>query len=137
MDNEKIELPTSMPFNLRIPLLKPYWDHRELLQVFKSIMGYHIQTEVVEKLVRTMFHSKYAIATNKGRTAGYLGMKALGLREDDEVICPSFFCRTLTQAVLQLGCSPVYADIDEDFNISPKSIKRCISKKVKAIILSF
>lgn len=135
MNNEKLELPTPMPFNLKIPLLKPYWNHKEFLRVFKSITGHHIETEVIENLVRTMFHSKYAIATNKGRTAGYLGMRALGLSEGDEIICPSFFCRTLTQAILQLGCIPVYADIDEDLNVSPESIRRCISKKVKAIIM--
>ncbi len=136
MVDAKLELPSPMPFNTRIPFLKPYWDHKEFLQILKTFAGCFVAPHVIEDMVRRKFDLRYAIAVNKGRTAAYLGMKALGLKDGKEIICPSFFCRTLTQAILQLGCVPVYADVDEDLNISPDSIRRCISKNTKAVIMT-
>lgn len=135
VDEERLELPSPMPFAVRIPLLKPWWGQMEVKQLFADFTNRKKGPGKVEELARAKFHSKYVTAINKGRTAAYLGMRALGVKEGDEIICPSFFCRTVTQAILQLGCKPVYADINEDLNISPRSVKRCISKTVKGVVM--
>lgn len=133
---DRFQLPPPMPFYLKIPFLKPYWDGKEFLQILYAMLGRGVSPLRVADMAKERFGAKYAIATDRARTACALGMSALDLKAGDEVICPSFFCRTLTQGILQLGCVPVYADIDMDFNINPESIKRCISARTKAIIMA-
>lgn len=132
---EKVVLPPPMPFYLKIPFLKPYWDGKEFLRILPAMLGRGISPLRVADMAKDKFGVKYAVATDRARTACALGMSALDLKSGDEVICPSFFCRTLTQGILQLGCVPVYADVDMDFNINPESIKRCISTRTKAVIM--
>jgi len=43
-------------------------------------------------------------------------------RDKYEVIVPSFICPAAIKAIYLAGCKPVYVDIDDDFNISMKSM---------------
>ena len=62
-------------------------------------------------------------------------MYALGIKPGDEVIVPPLTFSATAFVVILLGAKPVFADIDlETFNICPKSIRKKINKKTKAII---
>lgn len=77
---------------------------------------------------------KGTAAVNSGTSALFLGMKALGIGEGDEVIVPADTFIATAWGVSHNGATPVFADIDEEtFNISPDSIERVISDKTKAI----
>ena len=81
------------------------------------------------------FNTKYAIAVNSGTSALHTALYALGIKAGDEVIVPPLTFSATAFAVTYLGAKPVFADVDiETFNICPKSIKKKISKKTKAII---
>ena len=71
----------------------------------------------------------------KGRVALYAILKAMGIKEGDEVILPGFTCVVVPNAILYCGAKPVYVDIDENtFNINPDLIEQKITPKTKAII---
>ena len=61
-------------------------------------------------------------------------MIALGIGKGDEVILPgnSFIATACT--VVNIGATPVFVDVLNDYNIDPQKIKRVINKKTKAII---
>ena len=81
------------------------------------------------------FKTKYAIAVNSGTSALHAALYALGVKGGDEVIVPPLTFSATAFAVMYLGAKPVFADIDlETFNICPKSIKKKINNKTKAII---
>lgn len=71
----------------------------------------------------------------KGRVALYAILKAIGIKEGDEVILPAFTCVVAVNPIIYLGARPVYVDIDpKTYNIDPKKIERKITSKTKAIL---
>jgi perosamine synthetase len=81
-------------------------------------------------------HSKYATGVGSATHALHLSVKALGIKENDEVIVPTFTFAATANAVKYCNAKPVLVDVESDtFNISPKMISKKITKKTKAIIV--
>lgn len=71
----------------------------------------------------------------KGRVALYAILRAIGIKQGDEVILPGFTCVVVPNAIIYLGAKPVYVDINPDtFNIDVAKIEEKITKKTRAII---
>jgi len=80
-------------------------------------------------------NAKHAIALANGTLALDLALKALNISIGDEVIVTSRTFIASVSAIVNTGATPIFADVDIDSqNITPRSIKRKISKKTKAII---
>jgi len=78
---------------------------------------------------------KHVIPVGNGTDALQIALMALGLKPGDEVITPTFTFIATAEVVALLGLTPVVVDVDYDtFNISPKSIKKAITSKTKAIV---
>ncbi|MBM3249758.1 MAG: DegT/DnrJ/EryC1/StrS family aminotransferase [Candidatus Omnitrophica bacterium] len=108
---------------------------REIIKTGQVARG-----EFVESLQNEMtrrFRLRYSLATSSGTAALHLALLALGIKETDEVIIPSYACSALLNAVNYSGAIPVLADIDpETFNLTPETIKPKLAKKTKAIIVT-
>lgn len=79
--------------------------------------------------------SKCGITTSNGTTALQLALLGLGVGAGDEVIVPGFTFVAASNMVIEMGATPVYADIDAlTWCIDPNSVENCISSKTKAII---
>lgn len=71
----------------------------------------------------------------KGRIALYALLKSMGIGKGDEVILPAFSCVVVPNAILYIGATPVYVDIEPDsYNASFKNIEAKVSPKTKLII---
>jgi len=71
----------------------------------------------------------------KGRVALYSILKAIEIKEGDEVILPAFTCVVVPNAILYLGAKPVYIDIcPVTYNIDISKLKLAITSKTKVII---
>ncbi len=71
----------------------------------------------------------------KGRVALYAILKAIGIKEGDEIILPAFTCVVVPNPIIYLGAKPVYVDIDsKTFNIDVNKIEEKITDKTKAIL---
>ena len=79
--------------------------------------------------------SKFAVALSNGTLALDFAIKALKIGEGDEVIVtPRSFIASIS-SIVNAGANPIFADVDlETQNITPKSIRKVITKKTKAII---
>lgn len=77
---------------------------------------------------------KHCISTNNGTDALILALKAVGIRNGDEVItvCNSFYATT--GAIVACGAKPIFVDADERYQINVEQIKKKITKKTKAIL---
>lgn len=72
----------------------------------------------------------------KGRVAFYCILKALGISHGDEVIVPGFTCVVVPNAIMYLGATPVYADIDPlTYNIAAQTIEPHMTSRTKAIVV--
>jgi dTDP-4-amino-4,6-dideoxygalactose transaminase len=79
--------------------------------------------------------AKYGIGVNSGTDALHLALRALGIKEGDEVIVPAFTFIATALAVSYTGAKPVFVDIEEDiYNIDPEKIKNAITPRTKAIL---
>lgn len=79
--------------------------------------------------------SRFAIGVSNATSALHMSLKALDIKEGDEVIVPDITFVATANAVLLAGATPVLADVNiDDFNISASSIKKNITKRTKAII---
>ncbi|MBP5246282.1 MAG: DegT/DnrJ/EryC1/StrS family aminotransferase [Fibrobacter sp.] len=76
----------------------------------------------------------YAVSCASGTSALCLALAALGLTPGDEVIVPDFTFAATADAVALLGGIPRFADIGDDFLISPLSVEERISPKTVGII---
>jgi len=78
---------------------------------------------------------KYGITTTSGTTALHLALKALGVKEGDEIIVPDFTMIAVLFAVLYCRAKPVFVDVEPDtWNIDVKKIEEKITSKTKIIM---
>ena len=79
---------------------------------------------------------KHAVAVNNCTAALALALQVSGVQQGDEVILPSLTFVATANAVLQVGATPVFADIvsTHDWTLCPKSVRSKITAKTKAII---
>lgn len=93
------------------------------------------ELEMFEKEFADFCEAKYAVGVDSGISALELGMRALGIREGDEVIVPANTFIASASAVSFCGAKPVLADCDKDtFNIDTDKIEKLINKHTKAIM---
>ena len=79
--------------------------------------------------------AKYAIAVSNCTAALHLSLKALGIKETDEVIIPDLTFVADANAILACNARPVVVDINKNnFFLSISNLKKNITKKTKAII---
>jgi dTDP-4-amino-4,6-dideoxygalactose transaminase len=95
------------------------------------------EVTIFEKNVAKYLGTKHAIGISSGSDAILVSLMALGIREADEVICPSFTFFATASAVVRLGGVPVFVDVNlADFNISWEKIRGKISPRTKAILVA-
>jgi perosamine synthetase len=71
----------------------------------------------------------------KGRVGLYAILKAIDIKEGDEVVLHAFTCVVAVNPIIYLGAKPVYVDIDPlTLNIDHKKIEEKITKKSKVIL---
>jgi perosamine synthetase len=88
-----------------------------------------------EEMVADYVGARHAIATNSCTTALHLALIAAGVKQGDEVICPSFSFIASANAILYAGAIPVFVDIDpKTYNINPCLIEAAITPRTKAIL---
>ena len=78
---------------------------------------------------------KYAVACNSGTSGLHMAMAACNIGPGDEVITPGLTVVMDAYAVIHVGATPVFVDIDrETYGINAKEIQKKITDKTKAII---
>lgn len=71
----------------------------------------------------------------KGRVALYAALKAIGIKENDEIILPAFTCVVVPNAIIYLKAKPIYVEINpENYNSYSDQIEQRITDRTKVII---
>jgi dTDP-4-amino-4,6-dideoxygalactose transaminase len=103
------------------------------LQAFNFIKGNEVKT--FELAFADTIKTKHCISTGSGTDALFTILKALGIKEGDEVITPAFSWISSAEVITLCGAKPVFADVDNQFyTISLESIRQRITARTKAII---
>lgn len=89
----------------------------------------------VEAWFRGNQKTSCAVSFNSGRSALLAILKAFAIGKGDEVILQAFTCVAVPNSVRWAGAAPIFADIEETFNLDPASVEKKITSKTKAIII--
>ena len=87
-----------------------------------------------EKAFSGYMGSKYALGVSSGSAALKVALEALNLPQGKEVLTPCFTFVATIEAIEEAGLKPVLCEIDDTFNISPKDIRKKITKDTVAIV---
>jgi dTDP-4-amino-4,6-dideoxygalactose transaminase len=121
-----------------LPYHKPDIGDDEIAEVVDTLRSGWIttgpKTAQFERDFREYVQAPYALATNSCTASLHLALAALGIGPGDEVITtPLTFCATVN-TILQVGATPVLADIDEFGNIDPESVSARITPRTRCIL---
>jgi len=78
--------------------------------------------------------TRFALGVTSGTAALDCAVAALGIGPGDEVIVPAYTWWSDYTCVVHAGALPVFADIDQTFNIDPKDFERKLTPRTKAVI---
>ena len=94
-----------------------------------------VEDESFEEAFANYCDRKYCVGTGNGLDALMLALKAIGIKEGDEVIVPSNTYIATALAVTYVGATPVFVEPDiRTFNIDPERIEAAITGRTKAIM---
>jgi len=133
------------------PLKADYWgtqfyddkERQELIDVLETRRPFRwyghgsqppMKVLTFEKEFAARMGTKYALAVPSGTAALTVAVNALGLGPGDEVILPAWTWHSCFNAIVLAGALPVFAEIDESFNIDPHDIESKITPHTKALM---
>ena len=123
-----------------VPVARPSFgaaEERAVVDVLRS--GWVSQGPKVAEFERRFAHyvnAQHAIAVSSCTTALHLAMIASGIRQGDEVLCPSLSFIATANAIAYAGARPVFIDIDPlTFNLDPEKIESAIGPRTKAVLV--
>ena len=124
---------------MRIPLSSPDITELEIEYVSQVLRTPNLSLgpKLVEFEARMAEFAgvKYAVATNSGTSALHLILRALGIKDGDEVITTPFSFIASANCILFERARPVFVDVDPlTLNIDVNSIEGRINKNNKAIL---
>ncbi|MFA6463638.1 MAG: DegT/DnrJ/EryC1/StrS family aminotransferase [Candidatus Paceibacterota bacterium] len=121
--------------------LKREWHffEKNFLESFKKFgrKGIYVLGPEVEKFEKDFANYcsyKYAVGVSTGLDALEICLRSFGIKEGDEVITVSNSAVATSLAISNVGATPIFCDIGEDFLIDPKRIENLITKKTKCIL---
>jgi len=74
------------------------------------------------------------VAQSSGTAALVLALNVIGMSREDEVIVPTYVCRSVLDAVFTAGATPVLCDVGEFGVVTAESVAPHVGKRTKAII---
>ncbi len=129
---------------MKVPINVPIIEKEEIKEVnavlkersltsAANVGGKRVQE--FERLLASYVKSRYAVAVNSGTAALQAALYALGIKQGDEVLLPSFTFVATANSVVSVGAKPVFVDIlPENYTMDPLDLKKKITKKSKVII---
>ena len=106
---------------------------KEVLE--SGVLSIGPKIEEFENEFKKYFNVKHAIGVNSGTSALHLLMRALDIKDGDEVITTPFSFIASSNCILFEKAKPIFVDIDEKtLNIDINKIEEKITDKTKAIL---
>ncbi|MCB5249546.1 MAG: aminotransferase class I/II-fold pyridoxal phosphate-dependent enzyme, partial [Candidatus Cloacimonetes bacterium] len=125
----------------KVPLFDLNFGEEEAKAAYDTIKSGWISTGAkclaFEDKFAQMLGSKYALTMANCTTSLHLAMILCGVKEGDEVLCPSLSFVATANAIKYVGAKPVFCDIVglDNLTISADEIEQKITAKTKAIIV--
>jgi dTDP-4-amino-4,6-dideoxygalactose transaminase len=104
-----------------------------ILRTSQFILGPEVRA--LESELAALCGVRHAVGVASGSDALALALRALGIGSGDEVITPAFSFVASASAILQVGSTPIFVDIDLDtYTLDPELVERALTPRTKAIV---
>jgi perosamine synthetase len=125
---------------MKIPLSAPDITQAEIDAVTAVLRTPHLslgpELGAFEAELAAYHQVRNAIAVSSGTAGLHLSLLVLGIGPGDEVIIPSFAFIAVANAVLQVGATPVFADIDPvTLNLDPAAVEAAVTLRTRALLV--
>src|SRR5919206_4464855 len=127
-----------------IPINKPWMGEEEKNEVTRVLEENALTTAArdggkrvreFESHMKSYLNIRHVVSVNSGTAALYAALVAAGIKQDDEVLIPSFTFVATANAVVAAGARPIFVDIKrEDYTIDVPDLKSKITKKSRVVI---
>lgn len=123
----------------KIPIAKPFLTKDEAQLAYDTILTNWVtqgpKVQEFEQNFANYTGAKYAVAVSNCTTALHLAMIVSGVKQGDEVICPSMSYIATANSIKYAGAKPVFAEVKTDYNLDIEHVKALITPKTKAILI--
>ena len=93
------------------------------------------ELEAFERELAQYLGVRHAIGVGNGTDAITIGLRALGVGRDDEVVVPAFTFYASAEAIVNAGARPVFCDVDSDTrNLTPDTVRAVLTPRTRAIV---
>lgn len=111
-------------------------DHAAVAQALASgLLASGTKRQAFENAICGALGMTNAAATDSGTSALFVLLKASGVGPGDEVILPTYVCRSVRDAVVSTGARPILCDVSSDWCLDAESVRHRASSATKAIIV--
>ena len=129
-----------MPIKTRIPLSVPDITEAEIDAVTtvlrRNQLSLGSELAAFESELAAYHSVADAVVVSSGTAGLHLALLALGVSAGHEVIVPSFAFVAVANTVLQVGATPIFADIEPvTLNLDPAAVEQAISSRTRAIVV--
>ena len=131
--------------SLVCPLSVPLYGEEEVIEAVDVLLSQNVtmgrRVRAFEAAFAEFIGCEHAVMVNSGSSANLLAIATLSsrtvagsLHPGDEVIVPAVTWATTVTPILQLGCVPVFVDIDpHTLNLRPGDLEGALSPRTRAI----
>jgi dTDP-4-amino-4,6-dideoxygalactose transaminase len=124
----------------RLNVMVPYLGEEEVEAVTEVLRSGWVaqgpRVAAFEQAFATAMQAEHAVATSSCTTALHLALQVVGVRAGDEVVVPSFSFIATTNAVVYLGATPVFADVDLiTGNLTLETVTAALTERTRAVIV--
>src|ERR1700730_9626858 len=131
---------TAPEVKMKIPVARPYFgleEERAVSEILRS--GWVVQGPKVaefEHRIAEYVGATYAVAVSSCTTALHLALYVSGIRNGDEVLCPSLSFIATANSIAYLGARPVFVDVELDtYNMDPARVEEAVTPRTRAILV--
>lgn len=123
-----------------IPLYRIYSDEEDVNLITKIVRrgtSWSIGPEIkeFEDKLKEYLGVDYCVAMNSGTSALHSTLLAYNIKNNDEVIVPSFSFISTANSVLFVNAKPIFSDIEEEnYGLDPSLLEDHITQNTKAIM---
>ena len=137
----KLAIHVGQPYRTEpFPKRTPFGDE-EIALVTEAIRSQNLfglggpKVTALEKDFAALYGAKYAVASTSGTSAIHVAVGTVNPNPGDEIItAPITDAGTIVPIVYQ-NCIPIFADVDETYNMDPADVERKITDRTAAIIV--
>jgi len=124
---------------MKIPLSAPDITDAEIAAVTQVLRSGRLslgpQLDAFESAIAQYTGTQHAVGVSSGTAGLHLAIRALGLKEGDEVILPSFTFIAAANVLRYERITPVFVDIDHlELNLDANLVEEAITPRTRALL---